>query len=260
MLHEEVLLLHEEGLAVCLSLRLRLLLAGLLLPVLLLNGLSAYHILLSCVDRHLEPLEELAKACVVSINFLLSERLDDLLTVVDPVVGLELALLLTPDFVIGHLKWQPINDERLGFLPTEFVRVGFADTLSLATVDEEERLKDVWHLQDPECLDVVQDLFVLFSIYEPFGFSLKSLLVVVDLLEDRIISNHLRLEVVSIELQGVVGISKSLGFLSLGTFFDLDAHEFELAITVGSQTILLLLLPALPVGRDGLQDEPLLVI
>ena len=146
MLIEEVLLLQEEGLTVRLSLRLRLLLAGLLLPVLLLNGLSAYHILLSCVDCHLEPLEELAKACVVSINFLLSERLDDLLTVVDPVVGLELALLLTPDFVIGHLKWQPINDERLGFLPAEFVRVGFADTLSLATVDEEKRLKDVWHL------------------------------------------------------------------------------------------------------------------
>ena len=98
-------MLHEEGFTVCLSLRLRLLLAGLLLPVLLLNGLSADHILLSCVDRHLEPLEELAKACVVSINFLLSERLDDLLTVVDPVVRLEVGLLLTPDFIIGHLEW-----------------------------------------------------------------------------------------------------------------------------------------------------------
>ena len=95
---------------------------------------------------------------MVSINFLLSERLDDLLTVVDPVVRLEVGLLLTPDFIIGHLKWKPINDERLGFLPAEFVRVWFTDTLSLAPVEEEERLKDVWHLQDPECLDVVQDL------------------------------------------------------------------------------------------------------
>lgn len=103
LLIEEVLLLEEEGLTVRLSLRLRFLLAGLLLPVLLLNGLSAYHILLTRVDSHLEPLEELAKACMVSINLLLGERLDDPLAVVNPVVGLVLVFLLTPDFVLGHL-------------------------------------------------------------------------------------------------------------------------------------------------------------
>ena len=81
-----------------------------------------------------------------------------------------------------------------------------------------------------------------------------------DILEDGIIGNHLSLEVVNIELHGVVGVSQSLGFLSLGTFFDLDSHEFELAITISNQTLLLLLLPALSVGRDSLQDKPLFVI
>ena len=121
-------------------------------------------------------------------------------------------------------------------------------------------MKDVWHLQNSECLDVIQDLCVLISLLEPFGFGLKRLLVVMDLLEDGIIGNHLSLEVVNIELHGVVGVSQSLGFLGFGTFFDFNSHEFELAITISSQTLLLLFLPALSVGRDGLQDKPLLVI
>ena len=71
---------------------------------------------------------------------------------------------------------------------------------------------------------------------EPFGFGLKRLLVVVDILEDGIIGNHLCLEVVSIKFKNVVGVSHSLLLLSLSAFFDLDAHEFELAITISSQT------------------------
>ena len=197
---------------------------------------------------------------MVGINFFLRKLRNDLFTIVDPIVWLIFTLLLTPDFVLGHLKWQPIDKEGLSFFPAEFVRVRLAYALTLTHVKEEERLKDVWHLQNPECLDVVQDLCVLISLLEPFGFGLKCLLVVMDILEDGIIGNHLSLEVVNIELHGVVGISHSLGFLGFGTFFDLDSHEFELAITISNQTLLLLLLPALSVGRDCLQDKPLLVI
>ena len=236
LLVEEVLLLKEEGLTVRLSLRLGFFLAGFLLPVFLLNGLSAYNILLSRFDRHLEPLEKLTKACVVSINFLLSKLRYDLLAVVDPVVQLVLGLLFTPNFVSSHLMGQPIDDKRLGFLPTKFVRVRLTYSFTLAHVEEEKCLENVWHLQDSECLNVVQDLRVLFSLLEPFGFDLKRFLIVMDLLEDGIIANHLCLEVVNIELQGVMGISQSLSFLSLSTFFNLDAHELKLAITIGNQT------------------------
>ena len=150
LLIEEVLLLQEESLTVRLSLRLGLFLAGLFLPVLLLNGLSAYHILLSRLNRHLEPLEEFAKACVVSINFLLREGRDDPLAVVDPVIRLVLALLLTPNFIIAHLLRQPFHDEFLSFLPAEFVRVGLTDALALHHVKEEECLDDMWHLKHSE--------------------------------------------------------------------------------------------------------------
>ena len=151
---EFVLLVGEELLAGHLTSSLLLFTLRLDLSVKLVNSLASDHVLLARINSHLEPAEDLAHVCVVSINFLLGERLYDLLTVVDRLVGCEIFGLLTVDLVGEHPLRQLLLKQFLSLLPTHLVCLRLTDVVSLELVQEEHGLYDLGHLEHTERLYV----------------------------------------------------------------------------------------------------------
>ena len=72
--------------------------------------------------------------------------------------------------------------------------------------------------------------------------------------------DHLQVEVIGVELQGVDSISHHLGLLAFSVLISFDIHEVKFAVSVPCKTGDFSLLPGLPVALDRRQGETLLVI
>jgi len=223
----------------------------------LIESLSADDVLSTGSDCKLEPLEKLAKSNVVGIDFVLLQAFKHSLDVVNGMECLEVLRLSAQCSVLLHQAGHLTVNEHLCLLPEQETRVRTANLVAFFTEKEEKSLDNSRHFEHSEGLDVDQVFLPLILLNEKFGsarnlllFGLKIAQLFISLDVFALLESLFNLLLHLFDKDGVILILIS----------HIEAHEFELSVTVESKVVTLFLFPRFLEALDGLEGESLLLV
>lgn len=221
---------------------------------------------------------------MVSFNSLLSDTLDNLLTVKDGLVRHDFAALcLTVHLVGDHGLWDQVDFDAPYLLPTELVGASEADVLTLRPSKEHKTLNDLWVPHHAVVEQILQQILPFFILIETkcvnFDRSVLMLDIAQFIVDFRVfnlmhaislfilLSHKLLLEVGAVLLSLLeVVVLDSLGKLSGISLFSslisllLLLESCEAAVPVASKCHFFLRLPDLDESLDGFERKTLLIV